>query len=61
MEEPTDREPIRVAPVTLATLVVLLGGMIVLGVYPAPLLDAIQYASDAISGAAAIGQTVVVP
>jgi NADH-quinone oxidoreductase subunit N len=61
VEEPTDREPIRVAPVTLGTLVVLLGGMVVLGVYPAPLLDAIQYASDAIFGAAAAAQTVIAP
>jgi NADH-quinone oxidoreductase subunit N len=56
MVEPTDPEPIRVAPVTLVTLVVLLGGMVVIGVYPAPLMDAIQHASDAIFGTALIAQ-----
>ncbi len=61
VEEPTDREPIRVAPVTLGTLVVLLGGMVLLGVYPAPLMDAVQYASDAIFGTAAVDQMAIGP
>ena len=61
IEAPTDRDPIKVAPVTLATLVVLLGGMIVIGVYPAPLMDAIQHASDAIFSSGGGGQFAIGP
>jgi len=61
MEEPTDNEPIRVAPVTLVTLMVLLGGMVVIGVYPAPLMEAIQHASDAIFGTGLVAQTAIGP
>ena len=39
-------------PVSL--LLVLLGGMVLLGVYPAPLVDAIQYASDALLSSEAV-------
>lgn len=37
---------IYVSPSMKALLIVLLGGMVLLGVYPSPLVDAIQYASD---------------
>ena len=40
--------PIRVPRVTIGVLGILLVGMIFVGVYPAPLMDAIQHASDAI-------------
>ena len=40
--------PIRVPRLTTAVLGVLLAGMVVVGVYPAPLMDAIQHASDAL-------------
>jgi NADH-quinone oxidoreductase subunit N len=61
MVESIDSGPIRVAPVTLVTLVVLLGGMVVIGVYPAPFMEAIQHASDAIFGTGLVAQTAIVP
>ena len=48
IEPAEDPTPIRVPRATLGLLVVLLLGMVFLGVYPAPLMDAIQNASDAI-------------
>ena len=61
MKEPVDSEPIRVAPVTLVTLVVLLGAMVVIGIYPAPFMEAIQHASDAIFGTGLVAQSAIVP
>ena len=40
--------PLAVPRVTIGVLGLLLVGMIFVGVYPAPLMDAIQHASDAI-------------
>ena len=48
IETAPDPTPIRVPRATLGLLGVLLLGMVFLGVYPAPLMDAIQNASDAI-------------
>ena len=48
IEAPEDSWPIRIPRLTLGVLVVLLAGMVFLGVYPAPLMDAIQHASDVI-------------
>ena len=48
IESPEDPSPIRVPRLTTATLGLLLVGMVFLGVYPAPLMDAIQHATDVI-------------
>ncbi len=48
IEPPEDPTPVRVPKMTFGVLGVLLIGIIFLGVYPAPLLDAIQHASQAI-------------
>ena len=48
IEQPVDPTPIRLPRLTAGLLAVLLGGMVLLGVYPAPLMDAIQHASDAL-------------
>ena len=49
MEEPMDGSAIRLPRLTVGLLGILLVGMVVLGVYPAPLMDAIQHASDALT------------
>ena len=46
IEPAADTSRIEVPRLTMGLLLVLLGGMVLLGVYPAPLVDAIQYASD---------------
>ncbi len=48
IEPAQDPTPIRVPRLTLGVLGLLLLGMVFLGVYPAPLMDAIQNASDVI-------------
>ena len=48
IETGAESTPIRVPRVTLGLLGVLLAGMVFVGVYPAPLMDAIQHASDVI-------------
>ena len=48
IEPAADSRPIRVPRLTTGVLAVLLAGIIFLGVYPAPLMDAVQTASDAI-------------
>ena len=48
IEPAAESTPIRVPRVTIGVLGILLVGMIFVGVYPAPLMDAIQHASDAI-------------
>jgi len=48
IEPVKDPSPIRVPRLTLAVLGVLLLGIIFVGVYPAPLMDAIHHAGDAI-------------
>ena len=48
IERAEDPSPIRVPLLTLWVLGALFVGMIVLGVYPAPLMEAIQHASDAL-------------
>ncbi len=48
IEEPSDASPIRLPRPTVALLGALLVGMVALGVYPAPLMDAIQQASNAL-------------
>lgn len=54
IEPAEDPTPIRVPRMTFGVLGVLLLGIIFLGVYPAPLLDAIQHASDAILSAESV-------
>ena len=54
IEQPVDQTPIRLPRLTVGLLAVLLGGMVLLGVYPAPLMDAIQHASDALSSTAGL-------
>ena len=46
IEPAEDPTPIRVPRLTTGVLVVLLAGMVFVGVYPAPLMEAIQNASD---------------
>ena len=48
IEPAEDPTPIRIPRLTLGLLGILLVGMVFVGVYPAPLVDAIQNASDAI-------------
>ena len=48
IEAPTDASPISLPKTTVGLLGVLLAGMVLLGVYPAPLMDVIQVASDAL-------------
>ena len=48
IEPAEDSTPIRTPGLTLGLLGILLAGMVFLGVYPAPLMDAIQHASDVI-------------
>ncbi len=49
IETPVDGGLIRLPRLTAGLLGVLLAGMVVLGVYPAPVMDAVQYASDALT------------
>ena len=48
IEPALDPTPMRIPRATLGVLGLLMAAMIFLGVYPAPLMDAIQHASDAI-------------
>ena len=48
IETGAESTPIRVPRVTLGLLGILLAGMVFVGVYPAPAMDAIQHASDVI-------------
>ena len=48
IEEPKVSEPIRVPKATIGLLGILLAGMVLIGVYPAPVMDAIQHASEAL-------------
>ena len=48
IERADDPSPIRVPLLTLWLLGALFVGMIVMGVYPAPVMEAIQHASDAL-------------
>ena len=58
IEPAADPTPIRIPRATLALLGVLLLGMVFLGVYPAPLVEAIQHASDAITSSDGVLQLV---
>ena len=49
IEDPIDGSAIRLPRLTVGLLGVLLVGMVVLGVYPGPVMDAIQHASDALT------------
>ena len=51
IEEPNDAGAIRIPRVTVGLLGALLAGMVMLGVYPAPVVDAIQHASEALFAA----------
>ena len=46
IEEPEDRSPLSVAPLTTGVLALLLAGMLFVGVYPGPLLDLVDAARD---------------
>ena len=48
IEEPKVSTAIRVPKVTVGLMGILLAGMVLVGVYPAPLMDAIQHASEAL-------------
>ena len=61
IEEPVKQGSIKVSRVTLGVLGVLLAGMVFLGVYPAPLMDAIQNASDAIFSTSFSSQLMALP
>ena len=56
IETAEDTTPIRIPRVTIGLLGVLLLGMVFVGVYPAPLMEAIQHASDAILSSQGITQ-----
>ena len=58
IEPAEDTTPMRIPGLTLGLLAVLLVGMVFVGVYPAPLMDAIQYASDAILSSDGVMQLV---
>ena len=58
IEEPADPAPIRPGRLTLGLLGVLLAAMVVIGVYPAPLMDAVGHAAEAILPAADAGRAV---
>ena len=49
IEEPVDGSAIRLPRLTAGLLGVLLVGMVALGVYPGPLMDVVQHASDALT------------
>jgi NADH-quinone oxidoreductase subunit N len=49
IEPVVDDTPVPISNLVLAVLVILFAGTVFIGIYPAPLVDAIQYASDAIS------------
>lgn len=51
IEKPTDPTPVRVPALTTGVMAVLLLAMVFLGVYPGPLMGAIQHASDALMSA----------
>ena len=51
IETAEDPTPIFVPKLTSTVLAVLLVGIVFLGVYPAPLMEAIQYASDVLLSA----------
>jgi NADH-quinone oxidoreductase subunit N len=46
IEEPEDRSPLSVAPLTTGVLALMLAGMLFVGVYPGPLLDLVDAARD---------------
>ena len=48
IEPPEDPAPLPVPKLTMGVLGLLLVGMVFVGVYPAPLMEAIQYASDVV-------------
>jgi NADH-quinone oxidoreductase subunit N len=48
IEPPSDPAPLKVPRLAIGVLLVLFAGMVFLGVYPGPLMDAIRHASDAI-------------
>ena len=48
IEAPSDETPIQVPKLTVALLSTLLLGIVWLGIYPAPLINLLQHASDAI-------------
>ena len=58
IEEPADPAPIRPDRLTLGLLGVLLAAMVMIGVYPAPLMDAVGHAAEAILPAADAGRAV---
>ena len=58
IEPGEDTTPIRVPRLTLGVLGVLLVGMVFVGVYPAPLMDAIQHGSDVIMSSGGVLQLV---
>ncbi len=50
IEAPTDPKPLRLSGLTVAVLAALLVGILAIGLYPAPLVDAIEAATRAIAG-----------
>ena len=56
IEPAQDMTPIRVPGLTIGLLAVLLIGMVLVGVYPAPVMDAIQHASNAVMSSDAVTQ-----
>ena len=55
IEPAEDPTPLRIPRLTLGVLGLLLLGMVFVGVYPAPLMEAIQYASDVILSSDGVG------
>ena len=56
IEPPEDPTPLRVPKLTLGVLGLLLVGMIFVGVYPSPLMEAIQHASDVVLSSSEVTQ-----
>ena len=59
IEPAPDPSPLRIPRLTLGVLGVLLVGMVLVGVYPAPLMEAIQHATDAIMSSDGVLKLVV--
>ena len=58
IEAPEDTAPMRIPRLTIGLLGLLLVGMIFTGVYPAPLMEAVQHASDTILSSEGVMQMV---
>ena len=59
IETAEDPTPIRAPRLTVGILLVLFAGIVLLGVYPAPLMDVIQSVSDVVLSSEGVQQLVL--